>query len=98
LGVLDRMLELRNMLNIKECSEKLRSENVWKRKSFWGGPKLISYPPPQPVIARHGPGDQSWQSTPPTRSCWIHPCSYFRNGLSYLCALWLQSQISKLKG
>jgi hypothetical protein len=28
LGVLDRMLELRNMLNIKECSEKLRSENV----------------------------------------------------------------------
>jgi hypothetical protein len=28
------MLELRNLLNIKEYSEKLRSKKVWKRKLF----------------------------------------------------------------
>jgi hypothetical protein len=51
-----KKLELRNMLNIKDFSEKLRSEKVWK-SIFKTTLSPTSVPPPFPqqYIARHGP-------------------------------------------
>jgi hypothetical protein len=84
------MLELRNFLNIKEYSEKLRSKKVWKRELFlrWAargppkgrGPKCFSYPPPQKKTTH-----------PPTRSCWIHPLGKF--GKKYCVLLLLKCYI-----
>jgi hypothetical protein len=48
------MLELRNVLNIKEYSEKLRSEKVYILRYILKK-KTVDLSPPPPDIARHGP-------------------------------------------
>jgi hypothetical protein len=69
-----RMLELRNLLNIKEYSEKLRSKKVWKRKLFLG-PRKEGGPN---VLVKHLPLQTSYSTPPPpTRSCWTHPWGKF---------------------